>query len=132
VTPADSANALWEPGARDALDHRARSYLDVNCGHCHNPRGAADTSGLFLDMRESDPRRLGLCKPPVAAGRGSGGLAYSLLPGQPDASILSYRMRSTELDVMMPELGRTTVHREGVALIDDWIRAFPGACVSNR
>jgi hypothetical protein len=104
----------------------------VNCGHCHNPRGAADTSGLFLDMRESDPRRLGLCKPPVAAGRGSGGLAYSLLPGQPDASILSYRMRSTELDVMMPELGRTTVHREGVALIDDWIRAFPGACVSNR
>jgi uncharacterized repeat protein (TIGR03806 family) len=129
--PGTSANALWEPYARDALAHRARSYLDVNCGHCHNPRGTADTSGLFLDMRETDPRRLGLCKPPVAAGRGSGGLAYSLLPGQPDASILSYRMRSTELDVMMPELGRTTVHLEGVALIDDWIHDLPGACLSQ-
>jgi uncharacterized repeat protein (TIGR03806 family) len=126
--PGTPANALWEPGARGELDHRARSYLDVNCGHCHNPHGAADTSGLFLDMRETQPRRLGLCKPPVAAGRGSGGLTYSLLPGHPDASILSYRMRSTELDVMMPELGRTTVHREGVALIDAWIQAYPGTC----
>lgn len=122
------ANALWKPGARDALNHRARSYLDVNCGHCHNPRGAADTSGLFLDAGEADPRRLGLCKPPVAAGRGSGGLAFSLVPGQPELSILSFRMLSTELDVMMPELGRTTVHREGVALIDAWIQSFPGTC----
>ena len=130
--PEGTVNALWQPDARDTLDHRARSYLDVNCGHCHNPRGAADTSGLFLDMRETDPRRLGLCKPPIAAGRGSGGLAYSLVPEQPDASILSYRMRSTELDVMMPELGRTTVHREGVALIDSWIRALPGSCTSQR
>ena len=67
-------------------------------GHCHNPRGAADTSGLFLDARETEPRRLGLCKPPIAAGRGSGGLAYSLVPGQPEASILSYRMHATQLD----------------------------------
>ena len=122
------ANALWTPDATDDLDHRARSYLDVNCGHCHNPRGAADTSGLFLDARETEPRRLGLCKPPIAAGRGSGGLAYSLVPGQPEASILSYRMHATQLDVMMPEIGRTTVHREGVALIDAWIGNFPGAC----
>ena len=126
-----SANALWKPRARDDLNHRARSYLDVNCGHCHNPLGSADTSGLFLDAGESDPRRLGLCKPPVAAGRGSGGLAYSLVPGQPEASILSYRMHATELDVMMPELGRTTVHREGVALIDAWIQSFPGTCGSH-
>jgi uncharacterized repeat protein (TIGR03806 family) len=126
--PDGLANALWKPGVGDALDHRARSYLDVNCGHCHNPRGSADTSGLFLDAGEADPRRLGLCKPPVAAGRGSGGLAYTLVPGQPEASILSFRMRGTDLDVMMPELGRTTVHREGVALIDAWIQNFPGRC----
>lgn len=26
---------------------------------------------------------------------------------------------------------RTTVHREGVALIDAWIRSFPGTCASH-
>src|SRR5262249_22554478 len=34
------------------LDERARAWLDINCGHCHNPRGAARTSGLYLDVLE--------------------------------------------------------------------------------
>ena len=29
---------------------------------------------------------------------------------------------------MMPELGRNTVHQEGVQLIRDWIAAMPGHC----
>ena len=32
-----------------SLEARARAYLDVNCGHCHNPTGPADTSGLYLN-----------------------------------------------------------------------------------
>jgi hypothetical protein len=123
------ANALWQPGAVDDLDRRARSYLDVNCGHCHNPRGAADTSGLFLNMAETSSRRLGLCKPPIAAGRGTGGRHSAIVPGQPDASIMIYRVGSADPGVMMPELGRTTVHDAGVALLRAWIAALPGSCV---
>jgi len=123
------ANALWQPGAVDNLDHRARSYLDVNCGHCHNPHGAADTSGLFLNMAESSSRRLGLCKPPIAAGRGTGGRHSAIVPGQPDASIMIYRVGSTDPGVMMPELGRTTVHDAGLALLRAWIAGLPGSCV---
>ena len=29
---------------------------------------------------------------------------------------------------MMPEVGRSTVHEEGVALIRDWIAAWLGNC----
>jgi hypothetical protein len=29
---------------------------------------------------------------------------------------------------MMPELGRTTSHREGVALIREWIAAMKDSC----
>jgi hypothetical protein len=29
---------------------------------------------------------------------------------------------------MMPELGRNTVHEEGVKLIRAWIAAMPGSC----
>jgi len=123
-----TANALWRAGADDDIESRARSYLDVNCGHCHNPRGAADTSGLFLNAGETSARRLGVCKPPIAAGRGTGGRHVSVMPGRPDESILIYRVGDTDPGIMMPELGRSTVHEEGVALLRRWVESLPGVC----
>ena len=72
--------------------------------------------------------RLGGCKPPMAAGQGTCGRFGSIQPGKPDQSILSYRMESLDLGAMMPELGRATVHRDGVELIKAWIEAMPGEC----
>ncbi len=106
----------------------ARTYLDVNCAHCHNGSGAASSSGLDLGV-DAGPAQLGVCRPPVAAGRGSGNLAVDIWPGRPDASILLYRMAHTDPAVMMPELGRSLVHREGVALIRAWIEAMENDCV---
>jgi uncharacterized repeat protein (TIGR03806 family) len=123
-----AANAAWVPGAKDNLEYRARSYLDINCGHCHSPVGPADTSGLFLDISESSERRLGLCKPPIAAGKGSGGRSVSIWPGDPDRSILTFRMGSRDPSAMMPEIGRSLVHTEGVELIEAWIASMPGNC----
>jgi uncharacterized repeat protein (TIGR03806 family) len=110
------------------LDQRAREWLDTNCSHCHNPGGAARTSGLFLNWDETDMAKVGLCKAPVATGRGSGNLLYDIVPGQPDASIIVYRISSTEPEIRMPELGRNLVHEEGVALIREWITQMQGAC----
>lgn len=106
------------------LDARARAYLDVNCAHCHNPRGPASNSGLDLRYEQNDPLYWGVRKRPVAAGRASGDMLFSIAPGQPDRSILLYRMSSTDSGVMMPELGRTLVHREGVELVRQWITAM--------
>jgi hypothetical protein len=113
------------------LDARARAYLDVNCGHCHSAQAAANTSGLLLDAEQSDPTKLGVCKIPVAAGRGSGTASFDIVPGSPEESILLHRMKSTEPDVAMPELGRSLVHREGVALIAAWIASLPGNCEAH-
>ena len=112
------------------LDARARAYLDINCGHCHNPNGAANTTGLSLIYGTPEDRHLGICKPPTAAGRGTGDHYFDIVPGRPDDSILPYRLAAKEPGVMMPELGRSTVHREGVALIRAWIAAQSGACVA--
>jgi uncharacterized repeat protein (TIGR03806 family) len=106
------------------LEDRARAYLDANCGHCHRPEGAANTSGLFLYHLETNSAQLGIYKSPVAAGRGSGGLKYNIHPGKPKASILLHRMTTTEPGAMMPEIGRNLVHEEGVALIRAWINAM--------
>ena len=107
------------------LDARARAYLDINCGHCHSPNGPAKTSGMWLDAATDDPLRLGRCKLPIAAGMGTGDRAWGLAPGKPDDSILLYRMESVDPAVMMPELGRSLSHEEGVALVRDWIAAMP-------
>lgn len=110
-----------------SLSLRARSYLAANCGHCHNPRGPADTSGLDLTLASSGPA-LGHCKPPIAAGSGTGGRRYSIDPGAPENSILVYRMASTDPGAMMPELGRALRHEAGVGLMTEWIAAMEGGC----
>ena len=111
-----------------SLDDRALAYLNMQCGHCHNPKGAADTSGLILDSSQTLAINRGVCKPPVAAGGGAGDLRYAIVPGQPEESILLYRMRSDKPDEMMPELGRSLIHSEGVDLISRWIAEMSGAC----
>jgi uncharacterized repeat protein (TIGR03806 family) len=116
--------ARWDDPA-EPLDARARAYLDANCAHCHNPKAAASNSGLSLTLEENRRTALGIGKHPVAAGRGSGDLQVGIDPGHPDASILAYRMASTEPGVMMPELGRSITHEEGLALIRDWIAGMP-------
>src|SRR5690606_980744 len=77
---------VWDDARTGSLDARARAYLDVNCGHCHNPQGSASNSGLFLTWEERDPVARGIGKRPVAAGRGSGGLDLDIAPGHPDRS----------------------------------------------
>jgi mono/diheme cytochrome c family protein len=104
------------------LDERARAYLEINCAHCHNPKGPAYTSGLDLASVQHDPLRYGVFKTPVAAGRGSAGDLYAVVPGKPDESFLLHRMESTDPGKMMPAVGRLMIHDEGIALIREWIR----------
>jgi len=115
--------AKWDDAA-EPLDARARAYLAVNCGHCHSRGGFASNSGLYLVPEETTPAHLGVLKRPVAAGRGSGGHEFSILPGQPDKSILLHRMIASEPGIMMPQFGRALAHDEGNALIREWIAAM--------
>jgi hypothetical protein len=78
-----------------------------------------------LRWEQDDPHAIGIGKPPVAAGRGAGGHLVSIAPGDPDASILAYRMASAEPGVAMPELGKETVDPAGVAVIRRWIAEMP-------
>ena len=119
--------------ARAIHHHSARSgriFLDINCGHCHSATGPAITSGLWLDAQTQDRLKLGFCKQPIAAGKGTGNRLHDIEPGNAAASIFEFRMDSVDPAIMMPEVGRSVVHREGVQLIRDWINAQPGSCGS--
>ena len=127
--PSDTPRAAGYLDPTASLDDRARSYLDINCAHCHNAVGPADTSGLHLRHDTPDGPNLGFCKPPIAAGGGTGNRRYAITPGQPDQSILLYRMEITDQGSMMPELGRAVAHAESLELIRDWIAAMSASCI---
>lgn len=116
----------WDDPKSGSVAARARAYLDVNCAHCHNPAGSASNSGLFLRWTD-DPTTVnyGIGKRPTAAGRGSGGMDFAIQPGDPDHSFLIYRLESTDPGIAMPEVGRSTVHKEGAALLRQWIAEMP-------
>jgi uncharacterized repeat protein (TIGR03806 family) len=107
-----------------SLDERVRSYLDINCGHCHISTGGANSTGLYLDLTETRPTHLGINKKPVATGRGSGGHEFSISPGKAEESILLHRMISNDPGVMMPESGRSLTHSEAIEMIKDWISSM--------
>jgi uncharacterized repeat protein (TIGR03806 family) len=120
--------ATWNDPSSGALADRALAYLEVNCGHCHRKEGPAGVSGLSLMTYETNPLSQGICKSPISAGAGTGGNSYDIVPGQPDKSILVYRMEINDPGARMPEIGRSIVHTEGVALIREWISAMEGEC----
>jgi uncharacterized repeat protein (TIGR03806 family) len=117
---------VWDDPKSGSVADRARAYLDVNCAHCHNPAGSASNSGLFLRWTD-DPAGVnyGIGKRPTAAGRGSGGMDFAIAPGDPAHSFMIYRLESTDPGIAMPEVGRSTVHKEGAALLRQWIAEMP-------
>lgn len=132
------------PAATDALDlagadlaalsdevvtAAARDYLDINCAHCHNPQGEEGRSSqLFLNWDNEDAFSVGVCKRPGSAGAGTGGLTFDIVPGQPEQSILWFRMQSATVGEMMPDIGRALVDEPGVAIVAEWIRRMEGVC----
>lgn len=117
-------DAGQQAGSPQDLQVRARSYLEANCASCHNPGGEAANSGLFLQLSGPLNQQSGVCKKPVAAGRGAGGIQYDLVPGKPEESVLLYRLASSENGVRMPTLGRTVPHAEGVTFLSEWIKVM--------
>ena len=124
--PAIGAPVLpeWMNDNDFTLDQRARAYLEMNCAHCHNEAGDAASTSLFLEFDQADSSHLGFYKTPIAAGIGTGGHTYDIVPGNADESIVLYRMNSNAGGVAMPEIARSVIHTEGVELIREWINSF--------
>jgi uncharacterized repeat protein (TIGR03806 family) len=129
--PADPASQsprlpVWNDPSTGTSDERARAYLEVNCAHCHSEHGFARTTGLYLGVNQTQWSALGVCKPPVAVGEATGGFLYDVVPGDPDHSILTHRLASTEPATMMPQIGRSVTDAQGVQLVRDWITGLQG------
>lgn len=106
----------------DEVVTAARDYLDINCAHCHSPKGIEGvTSQFFLNHDNTDQFNLGICKRPGSAGEGGKNREFDIVPGDPEQSILWYRTATEDVGAMMPDIGRSLTHDVGAALIWRWI-----------
>ncbi len=119
--PGDSG---FDSNSDKDVEARVRSYLEVNCAHCHNPRGLAQNTGFYLDVFRAVNDTFGICKGPTASGtEGRGGREYDIVPGNAAESILPYRLgpEATTLAARMPPIARSTVHAGAFDLVTKWI-----------
>ncbi len=110
------------PSSASKLDASARSYLHVNCAHCHR-FGAGGSVDLELKYDTPLDRMKVLEARPVQ-GTFEMANAQILAPGDPYRSVLYYRMSKLGRG-RMPHIGSELVDERGTRLIRDWIRQLP-------
>lgn len=116
----------WEDGTK-SLEMRVRSYLDINCAHCHSDNRHCDYRPIRFAFKESsDIKNLGVCVQAQEIFDPS--LTFIVKPGNSERSIMAVRLNSMAQERRMPLLGRTTRHDEGVALIETWINSLTENC----
>lgn len=102
---------------------RLRSYLDMNCAHCHQENSHCDYRPMRLAFSETvDPINLGLCVEPDEFIQPS--LTNIITPGNTYKSMMHFRLSSTEESSRMPLLGRSLVHQEAVDLLTQYIESI--------
>lgn len=113
--------------ASQPLELRVRSYIDINCAHCHAENSHCDYRPIRLAFNEtSNPMNLGICVTPDEFINSS--LSYIIAPGNYQRSALHYRLTTNEENLRMPLMGRSMVHQEGVEMIEEWINSLTQVC----
>lgn len=108
-----------------SIDLRARSYVDINCAHCHQNSSHCDYRPMRFAFSESvDLINMGVCVDTQDMAGFPAALSKVVTPGNTNRSMLHYRMNSTDPAAMMPLIGRSLVHEEGLQLIEAWINSL--------
>lgn len=109
--------------ATQPLELRLRSYLDINCAHCHSAGKHCDYRPIRLGFSETVLKtNMGLCVEPGEMIDPA--MNYIISPSNINRSVMHFRLNATNESVRMPLLGRTLVHQEGVQLLEDWINSI--------
>jgi len=105
------------------LAARARSYLHVNCAHCHQRDGGGARADLQL-LTWLKPQETGLLNGKPEEGALGLNDPRIIVPGDPARSLLLYRM-GLRGEGQMPKVGTLRVDEKAVAMIRRWIASMP-------
>lgn len=93
----------WTDDVNFDIFERGRAYIDINCAHCHQPGGIVPT-GFLLDYRLETPFE----NTGIYEHRGQ----------------IESRIQSLVPVYLMPQIGRSVVHDEGVEMMLEYLQAI--------
>lgn len=106
------------------LEKRVRSYIDINCAHCHQNNSHCDYRAMRFAFSETTKlQNLGVCLNTEDLTVSSQHIKI-VQPNNLNRSMLYYRLNTTNESFRMPLLGRTIIHEESVQMIQTWINSL--------
>lgn len=125
-----SQKQLLDPAnSSERVGDRARSYLAVNCSHCHQfNAGGATELDLRYELPIEQTKTLGM-RP--TQGTFEMPDALVIAPGDPFHSVLYYRLSKLGRG-RMPHLGSAVIDQNGLELIRHWITQVAAEAPEQR
>jgi uncharacterized repeat protein (TIGR03806 family) len=117
--PAEEPRVVDYRDESQDLNLRARSYLHANCSHCHRKWGGGNAE--FQLLASLPLTETGTINIPPGQGRFDQTDPRIFVPGQPDRSMVLYRMQKLGLG-RMPHVASNIVDEEAAKLIAQWIQ----------
>jgi hypothetical protein len=127
----------------DEVQKPALGSMHANCGHCHSETGMADFMHLRFVPEEADRRfeELDAYKTTVGVELSDEWEDHPpqferrVVPGDPDASAIAYRMGTRGDDELapdqMPPLATRKVDEDGLAAVRKWIESLAGVVIPD-
>ncbi|AWM12843.1 hypothetical protein NHF50_02855 [Flavobacterium sp. NRK F10] len=108
------------------IDLRARSYVDINCAHCHSVGGHCSYRPMRFAYSDTynNNTNMGVCVDTEDMQDFPPALSKIVTPGNIGRSMMYYRLNTEDESYRMPLHGRTIIHTEGVELIEQWINSL--------
>ncbi|TDP59437.1 hypothetical protein [Flavobacterium dankookense] len=126
--PSNIPSAVDYKDSSKPLVDRVRSYLDINCAHCHSEAGHCGYRPMrfaFSDTAgEAGLTNMGVCVDTEDMQGFPSNLSKIINAGNPNRSMLFYRINTNNQTFRMPLHGRSEIHTEGVELIRTWIESL--------
>lgn len=118
ATPVKLARLAHYHDQSESVDDRARSYLQSNCSHCHRKWGGGNAEFQLLNTLSL--KELGVIDERPGQGKFKLKDPRILVPGDPERSLIYYRMNKLGLG-RMPHIASSIRDERATALIKKWI-----------
>lgn len=128
--PTADNTAIDYNDASKSLELRVRSYLDINCAHCHQLNRHCDYRPMRFDFKDTGAANglgltnMGVCVNTQDMQGFPAALSKIITPANINRSMLYYRLNTVDPAYRMPLHGRTVIHEEGIELIKQWINSL--------